>query len=785
MPDPDHPGIFDLDPFDLANRMLDETWAELARPNDFGPYTFVPDRPPLGTGALGDVWLAEERKAGRLVAVKFLWRVSHPEVAANEIKNQGRLEHKYVARLYNHGVLDDGTAWLAMEYVDGQPLDKYRQLRNPTVRQRLKLFHAICEAVKYAHSEKIDHGDLKPSNILVKESGDPKLVDFNLARRLHDEGALAASPVLGFTPAYAAPEQIRGTSSGFRSDVYALGVILYELLAGQVPFDAPKRTLAEIESFKFSAEQPAPPSMQAKQFVAYYRQISRGDWLDLDAICLKAMAAAPEDRYPSVEALLQELDRFERRESIQARVPHPPAYRLRKFVSRNRSGVIAASLTILLSAAGLTIYTIQVTRARNAAVAEAARTQQVKQFFLTAFNHAAEEALPAEKSRIISLILDHAARDAASLRQDRAMQADVYQGLGEMYREWGVLGRAEQLARQAVAINESSVPTILSRVVSSKLALGDVLEERGAYDDAIVIGNGALRLRLDDKDRAKALRLLANAHFHLGNYPLAEKLNLEALALDRKIYGPRHPEIADDLMNLGNFQIQQGNYALGERYYRRALEINESSFGEDSPQVADSASYIAQALYFQGGREREALSLLRRSLAVLERTHADADSRVAFTIAQMGAVEIELKNLGQAEHDFARAADIYRSIRGDEHQSVAIELSNVASIALAKKEFVRAEQLFRDVIRRLEKVLPADNANIGIARIKLGHSILGQRRYQESALELLAGYRIVAKQTSPSVSWLTTARKDLVAAYDAIGKPDEAAKFQTNPAAQE
>ena len=365
------------------------------------------------------------------------------------------------------------------------------------------------------------------------------------------------------------------------------------------------------------------------------------------------------------------------------------------------------------------------------------------------------------------------------MRQDPAMQADIYQGLGEMYREWGVLDHAERLTRQAVAIDEAAIPRNSNRTAGARLALGDVLEERGAYDDAIAIGNEVLRLRLNESNHVKALKLVADAHFHLGHFTLAETLNQEALAADKRVYGQHHPKVAGDLMNLGNFQIQRGNYTAAEKYFRQALEINQSSFGKDSPQAADSASYMAQALYFQGGHELEALDLLRQALSSLERTHGDMDSRVAFTVATMGSVALDLKKLDEAEADFARAAGIYRSVRGDEHQSVAIALANVASISLAKKQYARAEQLFRDVIRRFEKVLPADDLNIGIARIKLGHSLLGQKRYQDSVTELLAGYGIAAKQTSPSVSWLNTARKDLVKAYDGLGEHGKAEKIGT------
>jgi len=315
-------------------------------------------------------------------------------------------------------------------------------------------------------------------------------------------------------------------------------------------------------------------------------------------------------------------------------------------------------------------------------------------------------------------------------------------------------------------------------VVRAKLALGSLLDNRGAYREAIAIGNEAMRMPLTNGDYRLCLTLLADAHFHLGELSLAESLYQRALLVDRQLDDRSRAQVADDLMNLGNVQLSRGSYKQAERYFREALATNQSWFGSDSPQAADSASYVAQALYFQGGHETEEVSLLNYALQALEKAHGEKDIRVAFTLAQKGAVAIELKNLDEAVADFSQAAEIYRAIRGDEHQDVAIELANIASIYLAKKQYVRAEQSFRDVIRRFEKILPADNYNIGIARIKLGHCLLGEKRYRDSEAELLKGYGILAKQAGSSVSWLKTARKDLVTVYSALNQPEKGRRFQ-------
>jgi eukaryotic-like serine/threonine-protein kinase len=255
-------------------------------------------------------------------------------------------------------------------------------------------------------------------------------------------------------------------------------------------------------------------------------------------------------------------------------------------------------------------------------------------------------------------------------------------------------------------------------------------------------------------------------------------LNEQALNADRALYGENSGKVADDLMNLGNIQLSRSQYVDAEKDFRRALATNESVYGKESAQAAESASYVAQSLYFQGGREKEEAALLNQALATLENTRGDVDQRVAFTFAQMGANALELKDLDAAERDFLHAASIYRAIRGDEHQSVAIELANVASVYLEKKQFVPAEKAFRDVIRRFANAsLPPDNINVGIARIKLGHALLSEKRYADAEPELLAGYAVV-KTSAPSASWLVKARHDLAEDYDALKQPQKAAAFR-------
>ena len=771
--------IFDQDQFQLAERMLEGIYDAPVRPDDFSTYTFLGDEP-IGIGNMAEVWLAQDLATSRRVAIKLFRQAPDTDAwATRETQRLGSMEHRHIARLYARSAPEDEIRWLAMEYVEGEPLDRYCSALHCSLKERLAIFHRVCEAVQYAHSRQIVHGDLKPSNIRVKADGEPKLLDFGLAQQFQspETDLVHSLPILGFTPAYAAPEQFRGEPITVSIDVYALGVILYELLTGTLPFDTLGCTVAEMKTAAANDWLPQKPSIRAGRVLR--EQSGKADWRDLDAICLKALAGSAERRYASVEALIGDLDRYAVSEPVDARRPHPMGYRAGKFVSRHRRAAVAVLATFALISGLIGVFTLRLAQERNRAVAEAVRTQRVKQFFLDTFSNATEDALPSEKTRFATIFLDRGVRDIDSLAHDPALQAELYEGFGGMYEDWGELDRAEQIARRALAkTQEASGDGRQAKMVKAKLALGNVLEEKGRYAEAIATANDVLGGQLEKPDYPIALKLLADAYIHLGEFPRADLLNQKALNADRSLYGRNSREVADALMNLGNIQLSRGQYKSAENDFRQALAINESALGKESAPAAESSAYIAQSLYFQGGRESEEAVLLKQALSTLEKTRGELDQRVAFTLAQMGANALELHDLNAAENDFLRAAAIYRAIRGDEHQSVAIELANVASIYLERGEFGRAEESFRDVISRFARAsLPTDNINVGTARIKLGRALLGEKRYREAETELLAGYDAVRKH-APTASWVVKAGHDLAEVYDALREPEKAAAFR-------
>jgi eukaryotic-like serine/threonine-protein kinase len=377
---------------------LDREFAALARQvldgsgplpyKHFGPYRLLRA---IGEGGMGIVYLAERSDLGTQVAIKILrdaWlSPARRERFAAEQRTLAQLNHPFIARLYDADTSSDGTPYFVMEYVEGMPLTRYCDERHCSLDERLRLFHAVCEAVHYAHQHAVIHRDLKPSNILVKADGAVRLLDFGIAKPLASIGAAPERTLTALrlmTPAYASPEQLRGERVGVQTDVYSLGVILYQLLTGRLPFDPAKRTPAQVEGLVATPE-PERPSLaggrSALSAGATQSAVAagKGEWADLDVLCLTALHADIRRRYSSVEALLRDVDHFLKREPLEAR-PDTLHYRIGKFVSRHRRSVAAAFVALVVVSALTTALALRLRRERDTADRETAIASEVNRF---------------------------------------------------------------------------------------------------------------------------------------------------------------------------------------------------------------------------------------------------------------------------------------------------------------------------------------------------------------------------------------------------------------------
>lgn len=832
-----------LDQESAGTSLLDRKLADVAHqtltvPGDiplkeFGPYRILSV---LGEGGMGVVYLAERSDLGNQLAIKVLrdaWlSPSRRERFASEQRMLAQLNHPSIAQLYDADTLPDGTPWFAMERVEGVPLTEYCQRHQSSLEERLHLFRGVCEAVQFAHSNAVIHRDLKPSNILVKNDGSIRLLDFGIAKQLEGLDVPVDQTMTGLrlmTPAYAAPEQIRGDRVGIQTDVYSLGVTLYELLTGQLPFDVSNLTPSEAATV-ITEHEPGKPSVAAKRMPAGANTaaVDNAAWSDLDVLCLTAMHKELERRYRSVEALMRDVDHFLAAEPLEARAD-TLGYRIGKFARRNRRPVIATTVGCAALVGLVVFFTLRLTKARNLAQNEAARTERIQQFMMNLFQGGDEAAGPATDMKVTAM-MDRGVLQAQALNADPRVQSDLYETLGSIYQKLGKVDRAdtllrqaleqrkilfgldspevaeslvalgelrsdqaqyepaEQFIRQGLEIDRRRLPRDNSATLTAETALGSVLASRGNYEQAIQVLNEAVRAQSGSgaatPGLANSLSELASAHYEAGHYKIADPLFRRVLEMHRELYGARHPLVAGDLGNLGAVQQDLGYYAEAEKFCRQALDITKSYYGPDHPKTAADLTALGRTLLYQNKFD-EATAMLQQALAVQERVYGPTHPAVAEAVNELGNVASMRNNYDEAEKQFRRVVEIYRAVYGDHHYLVAIALSNLAYNYLNKKDYPRAEQLFREVVGRFTETLSAGNVNTGIAHIKLGRTLLRENRFADAQTESLAGYENLMKQANPGTSYLRAARKDLAAEYDALKQPEKAARFRAELASAE
>lgn len=770
-------------------------------PRRFGHYAITGY---IGEGGMGTVYLARRDGLEDLVAVKFLrdpWSPAARERFAREQRTLASLNHAAIARLYDAGVADD-RPWFAMEHVDGQNVIEHAAARHLDLPARLSLFRAACEAVSFAHRNLVVHLDLKPSNILVTARGDVKLVDFGVSRLLDGAGDTLDRTATGYrrlSMNYASPEQIRGEALDVQSDVHGLGAVLYELLAGQPPVDfAP---LTPLELTRALTSPPPRPSQRAAGHPDTSVRASHAQWRDLDAICLRALHRDKDERYASVESLLADLTRFERSEPLDARTTGRRADRVRKFLTRHRRPLLVTAAVAAGVAAIVVGFTLRLVAARDAAIASRAQLERIHGLMLNIFDGDDDVAGPSGGLRVAAL-LDRGVQGANALDADPVLQAELRSTFGGLYHKLGRVDRAgpllvaaletqrqrlgaahadtlrtqlalatlrveeaeheeaERLARDAFRLASSRPSRDPMEVATARAMVGRVLVDRGRYTEAEAELSGAvaeLEKYPPSAALSEAVGQLANAAYYRGDLAATSALNTRALALDRALFGPRHPHVSIDLFNLGNLALDRGDYTAAEALYRDALAINEEWYGPDHQRTAQTVLMHGRSLAYQG-RFDEARDLYERARTVFARTYGERHLRVGVVLSLLGDLERNENRLDAAEAAFREAQAILLDIFGAQHEFSLHQRSNVASVHLARQEFAAAEGILREVVSGMLATVPRQRYT-AIAQYRLARALAGQARWAEARAQASLAHELLTTQLGPQAQELIEARQ--------------------------
>ncbi len=744
----DESGALLDNPTEVADSMFADT---LASGDAIGPFRLLD---PIGRGGMGVVWRAErtDGEFQQQVAIKLIKRgMDTDEILARFLRERrllARLEHPNIARLLDGGVTDDGLPWFAMEYVEGRPLISYCNANGLDTAARLRLQRKLCDAVEHAHRRLIVHRDLKPSNVLVTANGELKLLDFGIAKLFgaDDEGEdqlLTRSGARVMTPLFAAPEQVLGEPVSTATDVYALGLILYELLVGALPYPAEHtagaallRAIVETPPERPSTLARRTGSVAAEGSEAADRQrLVRRLKGDLDRICLKAVHKEPARRYPSAQALADDLRRYQEGYPILAR-PDSFAYRARRFVARNRVVVGAMALAFLSMFGGL----IGALWQAEIASAEATRAERVKRLLIDIFEENRPGA-PAGATRTASEILDTGAeRVAAQLQSEPDLQAELLQVVGSLYDSLGRYDEAERVLRRSLEIMEGldSDPRELRAQGLQRLA--GVYFERADYEQAEAYGRASVERfeaysRRDRLAYARALAQLAITLSEASKYEEADPLHRQSLAMYLKLEGEGSGAVAAAQHDLAQHLKWQGRFDEAEPLYREALRSKIARLGDGHDSVALTQGNLGVMLGQRGDYE-EAEPLLRAAYDTNRRILGPGHPTTVLRLNNLSMFYYVTADYATAEPLMREALSHNRRLFGEENERVATNLHNLANMLVATGRLHEALPLHRDSLDIRKRVLDADHPRTAQSLKSLGRLqlTLGHRADAESLL---------------------------------------------------
>jgi serine/threonine protein kinase/Tfp pilus assembly protein PilF len=701
----------------------------------------------IGSGGMGEVHLAEQQQPiRRQVAIKIIKHgMDTKEVVArfeSERQALAMMDHPCIAKVFEAGTTERGRPYFVMEYVRGVPITEYCDRHRLDVRARLLLFIQVCEGIQHAHQKAIIHRDIKPSNVLVtlqEQTPLPKIIDFGvakaMARQLTERTMHTELGQLIGTPEYMSPEQAEmgGQNIDTRTDVYSLGVLLYELLVGALPFPVEELRKHGLVTIQRMIREEDPPRLTARMRtlpvpvaaeVAQRRRTTskrlhamlRGD---LNWITLKALEKDRSRRYETANGLAMDIRRHLANEPVLA--GPPSTYdRVGKFVRRHRTGVAAGalvSLAVLLGIFGTTRGLVRARQAERLASEEAQAARQVSDFLVGLF-----EVSDPNRSRGNTItareILDQGADKLThELADQPATQARLMQTVGRVYKNLGLYEEAGAQLEEALDLRRRPHGGTQHDVATNLVDLASLYIDEARYEEAEPLLQESLRILEAEKgpdhlEVAAGLRNLASIYRRQGWYAEAEPLYERALAIRTKILGPDHPEVAQCLNSLAALHWNEGNYAKAESLYRRALSIWEGALGSNHPDVARGLNNLA-LLYHQQKRYAEAEPLYRRALGIYEQTLGPDHPRVAMAENNLALVLQDLGRYDEAEPLYERALAVREAALGPEHPDVAQTLNNLANLNRLQGHFLHADSLYTRALNIRVRALGSRHADVG------------------------------------------------------------------------
>jgi serine/threonine protein kinase/tetratricopeptide (TPR) repeat protein len=757
----------------------------------------------LGEGGMGIVYEAEQASPRRRVALKVIRGGQFVDdnrvrMFQREAETLARLKHPNIGAIYESGRTEDGHHFFAMELVQGTTLDRYMASRKDAsspdeLEHRLALFQLICGAVQYAHQRGVIHRDLKPSNIIVTDDGvesgvtpsasgatsvpSVKILDFGLARITEEDIAMTQITEVGVikgTLPYMSPEQARGDVEAIdlRTDVYALGVILYEMVAGRRPYDTARAALLEAVRVICEAE-PAPLSSSWSG--------SRKLDPDVETIVGTALEKQPDRRYPSAAALAEDIGRFLESQPILARPPSA-VYQLRKMVARHHTAFAASVAVVVVLVVSSVVSTSLYFKAKHEserARVEALKSDQVATFVTGMLEGVGPAVALGRDTTMLREILDHTTeRIGAELEGQPEVEAAVRHVLGTTYRELGELEEAEIQHREAVATNRLVLGEDNRETLVSILDLALTLQKRGTYDESEALLREALEgLRRmfgnDDPDTLNALGSLGTLISERGRLDEAEPYHREALEGCRRVKGPDDRDTLTALSNLAVLLDNMGRYPEAEAPSREALAAKRRVFGNDHPETLISIDSLAVSLEHQG-KYAEAEPLYFEGLEGDRRVLGDAHPATLRALSNIGVFLTRVGRPDEGERALREALDTRRRVLGDDHLDTLLSMNTMAFWYYRQGRYDEAEALVREAVERGRKALGSDHPDFLVWVFNMGKLLQLRGRPEEAEPFYQEVVTTRRRVLGPAHAETLDAVGELAGLLDGLGRPAEA-----------